>query len=155
MSDFVYFKKGSLDFINSYDEICVAPSFVEKASKNYRYDLEQDILEKQCIACKRFFPVQKRSEGQYYDIHNEEDIHFIGTVSGYSVRCKECTGSEPAALPDTSVNDSFTVPLLTIDNANYVKLLCIMKSYTEEEALNFIITIVKKHNPITYTENLH
>lgn len=153
MGKYHYFKKGELD-IHLKNETIVAPEYINKGAKNYRFNLENNILEKKCISCNKFFEVQKYSDGSFIDIHDEEQIHYFSEISGFQGKCKKCLETDMYFEKNESLTNIEETGLSEI-NQNYIQILSLIKKQSEEKTLNFIVDIIRKHNKIDYKENIN
>jgi len=156
MTQYAYFKKGNLDFLLEDGTKIAAPKFINKGAKNYRFHLKNNILEKKCIECETFLDVQKLIAGEFIDIHDETKIHYISESSGYQGKCKSCLNREQNPQENVhirSVSDENNFSL-TDENLNYIQILSLIKNISEDETLNFIVSIIRKHNRIEYKESI-
>jgi len=133
-----------------------APEFLNKGAKNYRFDLESNTLEKKCIQCHSYYVTQKLEDDQFFDIHDEDEIHYISSSSGYNGRCKKCLHEHPAEVGQTQydLTDGSNEYQLSAEANKYIFQVAIEKGLTKEDSLESIVLLVKKHNPVIYTEKI-
>ena len=90
MAQFIYFKKGLYSLVNSSGETVVTPEFVKRSAKNYRFEVEKNILQKKCIDCGVYHDVYELRGTEWVDIHDEHILHFHSISSGFKTRCTKC-----------------------------------------------------------------
>lgn len=153
MNQYTYFAKDQFEIRDDKEQPIVAPAFISKSPKNYRYNHSNSILEKKCIECQNYYPVQKYDGKKFYDIHDEKIIHMFSVESGYEYRCSRCldekknkensTKEKPIEVSNTG---SFH---LTKDNLRYIKHLAVEEDSTDEECLNDIVKLIRSKNKLT------
>lgn len=154
MKEYTYFNSKILWFQDESDKRIMAPSFVKRAAKNYRFDHLRQILQKKCISCKEFYDVQKYLNGEFIDVHDEQLIHYFSESSGYGSRCQNCDMeyNHEKDQEDQSTESCLSdVPMLSQVNMTYISIIAVLKNQTQDECLNSILDVMRKHNKLTYT----
>ena len=151
MKKYTYFNKDSLSFRDDESNEVATPDFVKRSPKNYRFSHEENLLEKKCIECEVYYPVQKFDDDVFYDIHDEEVIHYFSEKSGYDYRCKSCNSlvSVNKATDTVDVNIDDIDFKIDEDNLQYIKDVAYIDSISETDALNQIIELIKRHNKVS------
>lgn len=152
MKEYTYFNSKILSFQDKDSEMIMAPMFVRRSAKNYRFDHTRQILQKKCISCGEYFDVQKLENGKFIDVHDELVIHYFSEESGYATRCVSCNDvfNKETDKNEQIVETSQTDVILTQDNLMYVKIVAVLENKTKQECLNDILDIVRKHNTLSY-----
>lgn len=77
MKEYTYFNSKILSFQDKDGEMILAPRFVKRSAKNYRYDNKRQILQKKCISCGEYIDVQNLENGKFIDAHDELLIYYF------------------------------------------------------------------------------
>lgn len=155
MNEYTYFNSKLLHFHDENNKTIMAPNFVRRAAKNYRFDHAKQLLQKKCIECGKYYDVQKYENEKFSNVHDEMEIHFYSEESGYATLCATCNDTikttnnrgEKEAL--FSLNEVF----LTEENLLYIRVVAVLEKQNEQECLNSIIDLVRKHNILSYDYN--
>ncbi len=123
MAEFIYFKKGLYSLINSNGVNVETPEFVKRSAKNYRFEVEKNILQKKCIDCGVYHDVHELRGTEWIDIHDEHVLHFHSISSGFKTRCTKCdkVNFKQKYLNDEQ-NDNEVLPELNKDIIKTVKV---------------------------------
>lgn len=148
MKEYTYFSSKNLMFKDINDKMVFTPEFVKRSAKNYRYDHNRHILQKKCIGCNKYFDVQEYRDGQFFDSHQELDIHYYSENSGYSTRCNNCIAKHNSEKEKVEYSaDKYQIDeTLSDENKMYVRIVAAIDQQTENECLNSILDLVRKHN---------
>ncbi len=130
------------------DEKIIVPDFVNRARKRYRFDEITKILEKQCSGCEKWYTVTELKEGEWNDIHDEEDIHKMN--SGFHTYCEKCRPNRENKKLDTIKNgkqDKCSV-YLTDKQRKYLKMRAAAEGIPMKALLSEIIDCEIEKKPI-------
>ena len=155
MKEFTYFNSKLLHFYDENNKTINTPDFVKRAAKNYRFDHTKQILQKKCIECGKYYDVQKFKDGKFSNIHDEMEIHFYSIESGFATRCVACnyTIKEANNKQEKEVLTSLTNVVLTEENLFYIRIVAVLENQNEQECLNNMIELMRKHNTLEYEYN--
>jgi len=90
MGNYVQIKKGMLSVMSTEGNEVKLPSRVSMGMRNYRYDVERQILQKKCTNCYEYFDTDQIVDGGFVDIHDEMLIKAHNGKSEMSSRCVKC-----------------------------------------------------------------
>ncbi|MFW6017051.1 MAG: hypothetical protein ACOCRK_11485, partial [bacterium] len=127
------------------------PEYISKAFARYRFNKEDDIIQKQCCDCKKWFSVLKLKEDKFVDMHNEEEIHLRKGKSGFESRCKACTLKKEEKIKieklNVEKNEKYSL-YLKRTNKKYLEEASMLRGITIAEELNEIIENEMNRKPI-------
>lgn len=152
MNEYTYFNSKLLHFLDENSKVIITPNFVKRAAKNYRFDHLNQRLQKKCIECGKYFDVQQFKDEKFINIHDETEIHFYSEESGYATRCVSCNDSIKTTNNREEKEEltSLTNFAITDENLFYIRIVAVLENQNEQECLNSIIDLVRKHNTLSY-----
>jgi hypothetical protein len=152
MKDYTYFGPNKLSFLDSNNVEQTVPDLVARAAKNYRYNHATQKLEKKCITCKKYFEVQLYGEGKFWDIHDEEEIHYFSEKSGYDTRCKKCNLENKSDIEEQSSNKEYyqLSNEVSDENITYIRIVAAIEQISEKQCMNHLLDVIRKNNTLTY-----
>lgn len=130
------------------------PTYVFRATKRYRFNATDKILEKQCVSCNRWFSICTIEDNSFKLINDECLIHFLGK-SGAATYCRkcekdrisDCPAPEPNPKPSMVNRKSLNI-IIPDHHKKYLKC----KSYLEDRNVTSIVLEILenyiKENPI-------
>jgi len=152
MKEYTYFNSKLLYFNDENNKTIMTPNYVKRAAKNYRFNHAKQILQKKCIECGKYYDVQQYRDGKFSNIHDEMEIHFYSEESGYATRCVACNDNIKTTNngQDNEESTSLTDVYLTEENLFYIRIVAVLENKNEQECMNSIIDLVRKHNTLSY-----
>lgn len=171
MNNFLQLKKG-MSVVKTKEGIEVKlPSRASLGTRNYRYDMNREVLQKKCTNCHTYFDMDQIVGGRFIDIHDEMLIKAHNGKSEMSSRCVKChdelkefqikRDAEKLGLLSVEQNDSRVLSdniepierksegiLLTKENSKYIAHLAIENELTIDDQINQEIERLRKVNPL-------
>ena len=173
MQKFIQIRKG-MSVINTNEGIEVKlPSKVSKGIRNYRYDVERQILQKKCTNCHKYFDMDHVIDGIFVDIHDETLIKAHIGKSEMSSRCVKCfdelkafqvkRDAEKLGLLSASSKDVSTTEVakeeqaiqsksdairLTKENLKYIAHIAIENDLSIVDQVNKEVERLRRVNPL-------
>lgn len=144
--DFMYVETGDRNKVN-------IPDFINKAFNRYRWNIKNKTIEKQCYTCKEWFTVLKLVDKKLIDIHDENEIHLIKGVSGFSTRCITCEKNnrnkkvEISGEIERAKNEKQSV-YFKAEYKEYLNKAAILRGISIADILNKIIEREMKEYPL-------
>lgn len=171
MNNFLQLKKG-MSVVKTKEGVEVKlPSRVALGTRNYRYDMDREVLQKKCTNCHMYFDMDQIVDSCFIDIHDEMLIKAHNGKSEMSSRCVKChdelkefqikRDAEKLGLLSVDQNDSHVLSdniepierksegiLLTVENSKYIAHLAIENELTIDDQINQEIERLRKVNPL-------
>lgn len=70
----------------------------------YCFNTTNNVIEKQCSKCLKFYHVLKSTDNEFTEIHKGKEIHLHSQKSGFANSCNKCNGP---VTPSTPKKDNY------------------------------------------------
>lgn len=172
MGNYVQIKKGMLGVKSTEGNEVKLPSRVSMGMRNYRYDVDRQILQKKCTNCYEYFDTDQIVDGSFVDIHDEMLIKAHNGKSEMSSRCVKCfdelkefqvkRDAEKLGIlsvrldvePQVSAKDSKPEPSklegikLTKENLKYIAHLAVENDVSIDDQINKEVERLRRVNTL-------
>lgn len=167
----VQIQKGILSVSDKRGNKVKLPARINSGTRNYRFDLERQMLQKRCTNCKVYFDTDELINGEFIDVHDEKLIREHSGKSEMYSRCVKCQEAlkEEQIIRDAKkmniaivenrasheeragdVRDNKNTMALTEGNVLYINLVAVIKGMTGEDYLNVAIEKLRRHDVLTF-----
>lgn len=146
--NYIYFYKG-MSILTFNDTDITIPQYIFRATKRYRFNTINGILEKQCVSCNKWFPVCSIKGNEFKFSDNESKFHFFGK-SGFHTYCRKCEKprTQAAPVPTPTGKKQYVNIIIPEHLKQYLKARSILENTTSTNIIIKMLETAATENPI-------